>query len=497
MLAYHWSSALELVRASGGDDDEIVERTRRALRAAGDRAFALNSYAVAVAQYEDALALWPEDAERPELLFRLAARASPVLRRRAATGGARSGSGRTAGGRRHGARLRSRVVPRTRLAGSVVSTISSGSISRALRLSPATRSRPRRRASWPSRDGSARSQARRRKGDASPRPPSRRRRSSGSTSFEPMRSRRSAWRRTTPTSGRAAPTWSVPSRSLSRPTPPSPRRSSTTSPSTRCLRATSDALTSSTPRRRASPSGTETRRASASSVATSSFSTSFSGAGTARSSRRTRSSPSARRGRRTCSSTSRAKYARRLRLARGDQDAALRDQLRAFEQMQGRHERFHIWARLPRPRRCYAELGRSDEARAFAVRVPPMVREVGLHGALMRLGLFADELGIGDELREAVAAGAGPRLPFWQSMIDAHPGGRARLGRRPHGVGRESDSRGATCASTRACGCWPTDGPPMQRPSSSARSRSTARSTRRPTSPQIESALAGAQSESA
>ena len=47
-----------------------------------------------------------------------------------------------------------------------------------------------------------------------------------------------------------------------------------------------------------------------------------------------------------------------------------------------------------------------------------MVREVGLHGALMRLGLVADELGIGDELRDAVAAGAGPRLPFWQSMID-------------------------------------------------------------------------------
>jgi predicted ATPase/class 3 adenylate cyclase len=73
MLAYHWSSALELVRASGGDDDEIVERTRRALRSAGDRAFALNSYAVAAAQYEDALALWPSDApDRPELRFRWA-----------------------------------------------------------------------------------------------------------------------------------------------------------------------------------------------------------------------------------------------------------------------------------------------------------------------------------------------------------------------------------------------------------------------------------------
>ncbi|MGH3078816.1 MAG: hypothetical protein ACRDPZ_11625, partial [Gaiellaceae bacterium] len=72
MLAYHWSSALELVRAAGGDDDDIVERTRLALRAAGDRAFSLNSFAVAASQYEEALELWPADAERPELTFRRA-----------------------------------------------------------------------------------------------------------------------------------------------------------------------------------------------------------------------------------------------------------------------------------------------------------------------------------------------------------------------------------------------------------------------------------------
>ncbi len=73
MLAYHWSSALELVRAAGGDDDELVERTRLALRAAGDRAFGLNSYAAAASLYDDALALWPEDdPERPDLLFRRA-----------------------------------------------------------------------------------------------------------------------------------------------------------------------------------------------------------------------------------------------------------------------------------------------------------------------------------------------------------------------------------------------------------------------------------------
>jgi class 3 adenylate cyclase/tetratricopeptide (TPR) repeat protein len=72
MLAYHWSSALELVRASGGNDDVLTERTRRALRDAGDRAFSLNSFAVAASQYEEALALWPEDHERPDLLFRYA-----------------------------------------------------------------------------------------------------------------------------------------------------------------------------------------------------------------------------------------------------------------------------------------------------------------------------------------------------------------------------------------------------------------------------------------
>ncbi|HET7745257.1 MAG TPA: AAA family ATPase [Gaiellaceae bacterium] len=72
MLAYHWSSALELVRASGGEDDLLAERTRRALRDAGDRAFSLNSFAVAASQYEEALELWPEDAERPRLLFQRA-----------------------------------------------------------------------------------------------------------------------------------------------------------------------------------------------------------------------------------------------------------------------------------------------------------------------------------------------------------------------------------------------------------------------------------------
>jgi class 3 adenylate cyclase/tetratricopeptide (TPR) repeat protein len=73
LLAFHWRSALDLVRASGGDEAALGCRARLALRDAGDRAFALNSHLVAAAQYEDALALWPEDdAERPDLLFRRA-----------------------------------------------------------------------------------------------------------------------------------------------------------------------------------------------------------------------------------------------------------------------------------------------------------------------------------------------------------------------------------------------------------------------------------------
>ncbi|MEX2614441.1 MAG: adenylate/guanylate cyclase domain-containing protein [Gaiellaceae bacterium] len=72
LLAHHWRSALDLARALGGDEAVLVDRTRLALRNAGDRAFALNSYAVAAAQYEEALGLWPgDDEERPNLLFRL------------------------------------------------------------------------------------------------------------------------------------------------------------------------------------------------------------------------------------------------------------------------------------------------------------------------------------------------------------------------------------------------------------------------------------------
>ena len=73
MRAYHWHSALTLVRASGARDDDLLERTRTALRDAGDRAQSLNSFAAAERYYADALELWPTDApDIHELLFRRA-----------------------------------------------------------------------------------------------------------------------------------------------------------------------------------------------------------------------------------------------------------------------------------------------------------------------------------------------------------------------------------------------------------------------------------------
>jgi hypothetical protein len=73
MLAHHWRSALELARAAGMHDGELADRTRRALRAAGDRAAVLNAHASAAKYYEEALTLWPpDDAEIADLMFRRA-----------------------------------------------------------------------------------------------------------------------------------------------------------------------------------------------------------------------------------------------------------------------------------------------------------------------------------------------------------------------------------------------------------------------------------------
>ena len=64
MVAHHYLSALEL----GVVTPAVAERARVALRAAGERAFALNAFAAAARHFGKALELWPaDDPERPLL----------------------------------------------------------------------------------------------------------------------------------------------------------------------------------------------------------------------------------------------------------------------------------------------------------------------------------------------------------------------------------------------------------------------------------------------
>jgi hypothetical protein len=107
-----------------------------------------------------------------------------------------------------------------------------------------------------------------------------------------------------------------------------------------------------------------------------------------------------------------------LFLGRGNRERAVSDQLRGQELAEARHDPFNLLGACALTASAYMELGRPDEARAYAVRVPPLVREYGLHGGLTRLAVFADELGIGDDLREAVDAKAGPTFPFWRDVIE-------------------------------------------------------------------------------
>ncbi len=73
MLAYHWESALELVRTSGATDQELEDRVRTASALAGDRASSLNAFAAAASHYARALDLAAEDDRAvPELLFKRA-----------------------------------------------------------------------------------------------------------------------------------------------------------------------------------------------------------------------------------------------------------------------------------------------------------------------------------------------------------------------------------------------------------------------------------------
>ncbi|HEX6663097.1 MAG TPA: AAA family ATPase [Gaiellaceae bacterium] len=68
LLAHHYLSALDLLRAAGRPTADLEEAAVVALRDAGDRAFALNAYTDAARYYGDALELSAEAARGPLLL---------------------------------------------------------------------------------------------------------------------------------------------------------------------------------------------------------------------------------------------------------------------------------------------------------------------------------------------------------------------------------------------------------------------------------------------
>ena len=72
LLAYHYRAALSFARAAGTEPAGLAERTRGALRDAGDRAAALGGYETAARFHAEALELCADgDAERGQLLLRL------------------------------------------------------------------------------------------------------------------------------------------------------------------------------------------------------------------------------------------------------------------------------------------------------------------------------------------------------------------------------------------------------------------------------------------
>jgi class 3 adenylate cyclase/tetratricopeptide (TPR) repeat protein len=72
LLAYHYRAALSLARAAGTEPAGLADRTRAALRDAGDRAAALGGYETAARFHAEALELCADGAaERGELLLRL------------------------------------------------------------------------------------------------------------------------------------------------------------------------------------------------------------------------------------------------------------------------------------------------------------------------------------------------------------------------------------------------------------------------------------------
>jgi class 3 adenylate cyclase/tetratricopeptide (TPR) repeat protein len=421
MLAYHWSSALELVRASGGADAEIVERTRRALRDAGDRAISLSSFAVAVSQYESALALWPDDDDRPALLFRLALAlhlSYDVVRQQEALEAARDAllavgdTDRASETEAYLARVcwdrgqHDLVDEHLARAEALAVDSVSPAAARVLAFSARIRQIAGRQGAG-RRDaeaalamatelgldelcahalttiGMAKSDAGDRSGIADMEHALEIAVAADSPIASTIVNNLAVYATFAGDFRRTDELYAEALRLAERYGDAS---------NVRFIRGNSIWLDFMLGRWDRALSSADAFIAECEA-----------------------GSPHVQEGQ-----VREVRAA--LSIARGDGDGALRHQLHAFELADSQHDPFARVGSLAGTAVIYAELGQSDAARSLAVQVPPLVREVGLHGSLTRLALVADELGIGESLRDAAATTTGPAVSAW-----AQPGGLIEL----------------------------------------------------------------------
>ena len=416
MLAYHWSSALELVRATGGDDDELVEQTRIALRAAGDRALSLNNFPIAATQYEDALALWPDDAERPELLFKraVALHVSYDERQQDALEAARdaltaigdtdraseteSFLARVCWDRGEHEQVREHLARAEELAGDSVSVAAArvlafsarireiaNEVDEGRRLAEAAFAMATElgldelRAHALTTIGMAKNNA----GDTS-----------GVEDME--RALEIAIAVDSPIAGTITNNLAVYATFAG----DFPRTDELYTEALRLAERYGDASTLRFVGGNIIWLDFMVGRWDRALAAADAFIAECEAG-----------SPH------TLEGPVREVRADLL-LARGDSERALRDQRRALELGSVHDDPFQRLDSLALTAATYAELGRVGDAYPLAVQVPPLVRQIGMHGSLARFGLFADELGIGDDLREAAATHTGPGVSAW-----TQPGG--------------------------------------------------------------------------
>ncbi|MDH4102081.1 MAG: AAA family ATPase [Thermoleophilia bacterium] len=419
MLAYHWSSALELVRASGGDVDELVERTRLALCDAGDRAFALNSFAVASMQYDDALALWPDDDDRPELMFRLALAlhwSYDEARQQRALEAARdallavgdtdraseteSFLARVFWDRGQHDLVREHLARAEALAGESVSAAAARvlAFSGRIREIAGERAEGRRlaeaafamatefgldelRAHALTTIGMA-------KNDLDD--------PSGIADME--HALEIALAVDSPIAGTIVNNLAVYATFAG----DFPRTDELHSEALRLAERYGDASSVRFIRGNLIWGDFMLGRWDRALDSADGFIAECDAG-----SPHTQEGPV-------------REVRAALFIARGDRDRALRDQLRGLELGEARHDPFQHLGSMASTAAIYAELGQLDDAHSYAAQVPPLVRELGLHGALTRLSLFADELAIGDELRAAAAdwhSRPGSHS-FWRQLIE-------------------------------------------------------------------------------